>query len=246
MIPVTLLLIYGATLLIPGPAVERFLDETLQSYLPAIPTEGTIILNTVRRLISLRSGVGLIGLVGLLWSTVGGFVSLQLILDKILDIRQRRSFIKQYIVGFSMLVILLALTILSSLLTAISPEIIVKMFNVNSSQWIPFVHIAGRIFFPLVLFITCYFSYRVLPSHALSTLALVIGSSVSTICIYVGRWFFVLYTHHLGRYELIYGTLTFVMLFTFWIYISSIIFLFGAEVAANFQKPKRVIVSPSN
>jgi len=63
-----------------------------------------------------------------------------------------------------------------------------------------------------------------------------IGALVSTLGIYVSREVFVWYSWHLGQYEMIYGSLTFIMLFTFWVYIVCVIVLFGAEVAVTLSK----------
>jgi membrane protein len=239
MIPVCLLLIYGATMLIPGASVERFLEDVLHSYVPTLPG-GTFVVATMNRLITSRSMIGIMGLVGLLWTTIGGFVALQQILDTILEIRKRRSFLVQYVIGFAMLLVLLILTIVSASVTALSPTLVSKFINIHPTTVATFIHLIGRISFPLILFITCYFCYRVLPSYTLSNLSLWIGSIFSTVSIYVCRGLFVVYTHHLGNYELIYGTLAFVMLFTFWIYILSWIFLLGAEISATIEKMKRV------
>jgi membrane protein len=236
-IPMCLLLIFGASLLISGASVEKFLEEVIQSYFPTIPG-GTFVVNTINRLIQVRTTIGIIGLVGLLWTTVGGFVSLQLILDNILEIRNRRSFLFQYVIGFAMLVILLILTVVSASVTALSPQLVSRFTNINATPIVTLIHLIGSLSFPLILFVTCYFCYRVLPSSTMSNIPLLTGSAFSTVSIYVCRELFVVYTHHLGKYELIYGTLTFVMLLTFWIYIVSWIFLLGAEISANIQKTK--------
>jgi len=62
-----------------------------------------------------------------------------------------------------------------------------------------------------------------------------IGALVATLGIYLSREVFVWYSLHLGQYEMIYGSLTFIMLFTFWVYIVCIIVLFGAEVAVTLR-----------
>lgn len=236
LIPVLALLIYGASFIVPGTAVERFLQGILQSYVPAIPTGGAFAPGTIHRLETLGTGVSVIGFVSLLWSTIGGFVTLQQILDTIYEVRRRRSFVLQYVVGFAMMGILLALTITSSLVSVLSPEFVVKLPRAHVSAWLHFVQDVGLITFPLILFATCYCCYRVLPSRPLRQIPLLIGSALATLLIYISRTLFVVYTHHLGNYELMYGTLTFVMLLTFWFYIVCMILLFAAEVSVTIHK----------
>jgi membrane protein len=236
MIPLFLLLIYGASLFIPHTPVKHFLSDVLNSYVPTIPYAKLYLTQNVSRLAESGHAVGIFGVFGLLWTAVGGFVSFQQILDVLWEIRHRRSFVKQYLVGFGMLGILLTLTVISSLVTAVSPMLMQKVFpGGNITLWLALVHDISRVSFPLLLFLTCYFCYRFLPSHTMKNSYLLIGASISTVGIYASRGIFVWYTRHLGHYELIYGSLTFIMLFTFWVYIVCIIVLFGAEFALSLR-----------
>lgn len=246
MIPLALLLIYGASIFVPNTSVQVFLSDILQSYVPTLPDEESYIVENVSRLVSLGSKqVGIVGVIGLLWTTLGGFVSFQQILDMIWEIHHRRSFVKQYIVGFGLLGILLFLTIMTSLATTVSLAIIQRIFtSANLTLWLALFHDISRMSFPLLLFLTCLFCYRFLPSHTIRNSYLLIGALVSTLGIYLSREVFVWYSMHLGQYEMIYGSLTFIMLFTFWVYVVCIIVLFGAEVALtlrNFREQNEII-----
>ena len=237
MIPLALLLIYGATIFISNASVQNFLSDIFQSYVPTLPDAKLYLIENVSRLVALGSRqVGIVGVIGLLWTTVGGFVSFQQILDMIWEIRHKRSFVKQYLVGFGMLGILLSLTIITSLATTVSLELVQRIFmKGNLIFWLALFHDVSRMSFPLLLFFTCYFCYRFLPSDTIRHSYLLIGALVSTLGIYLSRELFVWYSQHLGQYEMIYGSLTFVMLFTFWAYIVCIIVLFGAEVAVTLR-----------
>jgi len=236
LIPVIALLVFVTSWLVPEPVVERFIQGIFQNYVPAIPKEGLFAVNTVKRMMTLREVTGMIGLASLLWSTIGGFVTLQMVLDTIYEIHKRRSFILQYVIGFAMMGILLALTIASSLLAVASPEFVATLTDANANAGLFVVRSAGRIAFPVILFITCYFIYRVLPSRALRNIPLLTGATLATIFIYISRGLFAIYTHHLRNYEIMYGTFTFVMLFTFWIYIVCIILLFAAELSVAMEQ----------
>lgn len=235
MIPLLLLMIYGTSVFVPQSTVQYFLSSVMQSYIPTIPDAKIYLAQNVSRLASLSSGkIGLIGVIGLLWTSVGGFVSFQQILDMIWEVREPRSFIKRYLVGFGMLGILVLLTVISSL-TTIALALTRNFFNNGVPAWLALSHAISHMAFPLLLFITCHFCYRFLPSRTIRNSYLLIGALVSTIGIYFSRDLFMLYTQNMGRYEMIYGSLTFIMLFTFWIYIASVIVLFGAEVAVALE-----------
>lgn len=242
MIPLALLLIYGASVFVPNTSVQKFLYDLLQSYVPTLPDAKSVLVGNLSRLAVLGSKqVGIAGVIGLLWTAIGGFVSFQQILDIIWEIRERRSFIKQYLVGFGMLVILLSLTIITSIQTSISQAVIRKIFaeGNNLTFWLTLFHEISRLSFPLLLYLTCYFCFRFLPSQPIKNSYLLVGALFSTIGIYLSQIVFIWYSQHLKRFEMIYGSLTFIMLFTFWAYIVCVIVLFGAEVAVTLKNLKR-------
>jgi membrane protein len=235
MIPLLLVLIYGSSIFVPHTSILHFLSGVLKSYVPDIPDAKLYLGQTVSRLILLGPRVGVFGVIGLLWSSVGGFVSFQQILDVIWETRRRRSFFKQYLVGFGMLGILLLLTVMSSLVSAMFPLLTSVFTKPAEAYWLALVHSISRVSFPLLLFLTCYVCYRFLPSYPVKNVYLLVGAFVSTVAIYISRELFVRYTGQLGQYEMIYGSLSFIMLFTFWLYIVSVIVLFGAEVAVTLH-----------
>ncbi|HEY8910411.1 MAG TPA: YihY/virulence factor BrkB family protein [Desulfosporosinus sp.] len=237
MIPLALLLVYGASIFISNSSVQNYLSDILQSYVPSLPDAQLYLVENVSRLVALGSKqVGLVGVIGLLWTTVGGFVSFQQILDMIWETPHRRSFVKQYLVGFGMLGILLSLTVITSLATSVSLALVQRIFTKGDlTFWLALFHDISLLSFPLLLFLTCHFCYRFLPSNTIKHSYLLIGALVSTLGIYLSREVFFWYSLHLGQYEMIYGSLTFFMLFTFWVYIVCIIVLFGAEVAVTLK-----------
>ncbi|CAA7602160.1 Virulence factor BrkB [Acididesulfobacillus acetoxydans] len=233
MIPLALLLVYGASLFfVQHGVILNFLLNVVESYVPTLPQGKLYLTENITHLALMNDRIGIIGGVGLLWTTLGGFVSLQRILDAIWEVREPRSFLKQYLVGFIMLGVLLFLTLLSSLTSTLSLTHSLGRVGLKAVFLrLDFFQTASYVLFPLLLFLTCYFCFRILPSHQLKNSCLVTGSLISTLGIYLSREAFVWYTGHLGVYEMIYGSLTFIMLFTLWAYIVSIIVLLGAEAA---------------
>ncbi len=237
LLPLLALLIYCTSFFVSNATVGSVVRHILQSFVPHIPSEAAFVQSTVNHVITYRQNISLIGMGGLLWGTIGGFVCLQQILDAIYEVHRRRGFIRQYLIGFVMMGILLALTLASSVASLVSPKLI-DAFTAAGNNTLGF-HLLkywGEIMFPIILFITCYCCYRILPSRQLRNRFLFTGALTATVLIYVGRVLFVLYTHYLGNYHIMYGTLTFVMLFVFWIYIACILLLFGALVAVVLEQ----------
>lgn len=230
MVPLIFVLLYTASFLIPGAEVDKFATSALGSIVPIIPAENTILLMTVSRLTQLGTHQGIIGFIGLLWTAVGGFVSFQQALDTIWETRHRRSFVLQYVVSFGMIALLLLFTVLSLILMEIVP--VLTHLYVN---WLWLGVVSHVSFFVLVL-VTCYVSFRFLPTHASPPIYLFIGALFTTIVTYISREVFTFYVHMLGTSASIYGTLSFIMLFLFWVYIVATIVLLGAELAAGLAR----------
>lgn len=234
MIPILLLAVIVTTHFLPPFVVESFLIGTLHSYLPALPGTMNIVPATVQRLEQVDAEVRVIGLLGTLWSIVGGFVSVQFVLDTIWGIRKRRSFLRQYLVGFVMLAILLSLTLASALVTEVPPRLLHHL-ALPPLVWYPMLRVAALLLFPLLLFVTCFVVYSILPSRTLPLPSRLIGAGVATAGIYISRSLFAIYTHHLGQYQTVYGALSFIMLLTFWIYIVTVITLVGGAIAVSID-----------
>ncbi len=230
MVPLIFVLLYAASFLIPSAGVDKFATSALGSIVPLIPAENTILLMTISRLTTLGTHQGIIGFVGLLWTAVGGFVSFQQALDTIWETRHRRSFVLQYVVSFGMIALLLLMTVLSLILIEMVP-----VLTYLHIEWI-WLAIASRVSFFLLLLVTCYISFRFLPTHASPPIYPLIGALFTTIVIYISREVFTFYVHMLGASASLYGTLSFIMLFLFWVYIVATIVLLGAELAAGLAR----------
>ena|GEM_PF-772103 len=230
MIPLLLLVIYGGSIVIPLSYLNRFLGEFLQTYVPTVPVYKGLVLQTVTHLEKAGGTMSIIGFGGLIWNTVGGFVSFQYILDVIWGVRHRRGFIRQYVVGLIALLFLVTLTAASAVVDTVTPRVVSGIKpEAQAAQWFAVAHWTAQGSFPFFLLLTCYFCYRFLPSTALNGRILWLGSALATAAIYISHWLFLIYTQHLGNYTVIYGSLAFIMLLLFWIYIVSAIVLFTGE-----------------
>jgi len=234
--PLLVLVVYGTSVFVPHTPVERFLLELLHAYFPALPKGDLFIDANVTRLMDVGAKVGLVSAITLIWSATTGFIAVQHALDVIFEHEEPRSFIARRLVAFLMMVILLFVTLTSALFIAVLPAIQNSVFqHIHLVHWAFVMQRASRMLFPLSLFVGCFVFYRYLPSRKTSVIYAVSGAFVTTLLLDVGRSMFVWYASHLVRYELIYGTLTVVMLFVLWMYLASIALLFGAEIAAGLQ-----------
>lgn len=235
--PLIILVIYGASLIVPHLQIGDMLMKALQPYYPSVPKANGFIQNTIGDLDTVGGKIGLLSFVTLMWSATSAFIAVQQAMDKIFEIEEQRSFFARRMVAFLMLILLVIVAILSAVTLAVYPLVFERVsWWPVIAQWASALHNLTRILYPLSLFVTCFIFYRFLPSRRVDVNSVMIGALVSTVILDLARTLFVVYAAHLVTYHLIYGGLTVVMLLVLWMYIAGIILLFGAEIAACLER----------
>jgi membrane protein len=235
--PLLLLALYTLSVAFPHGSTEKVLMDLLRPYFPALQDTQSIISLNITQLSEGRD-VGLISAATLLWSATSGFIALQQALDTIYNTHtsQQRSFVTRRLVGFAMLLILLLLTLGSAIVLGLSPVLHAsRLMQTGMFRWFDPLHGLSRIIFPLSLVLGFIISFRYLPSRRIDWVYLFPGALVSALALDIGRHGFVWYVTHISRYQVIYGGLTTVMLLILWMYIGSMLVLFGAEVSAALE-----------
>ena len=233
--PLLLLAIYALSVAVPQSSVETLLMDILRPYFPAMENAQKVIATNLGQLAQ-GTDVGVVSAVTLVWSATSGFIALQQALDTIYGNEQQRSFVTRRLVGFVMLVILLLLTLGSALVLWVFPVIRINLVTFPAIlPWLLLIHALSRVIFPLSLILGFIISFRYLPSRRIDWVYLFPGALVSALTLDVGRHVFVWYATHISKYQVIYGGLTTVMLLVLWMYIGSMLVLFGAEVSAALE-----------
>jgi membrane protein len=229
--PLLLLLLYGASWLLPHWYSEQAVLSMIRPYFPTLPNE---VVRNWDQLMSAGARVGLISAISLLWSAGSGFIAVQQALDIIWEVAEPRSYLSRRLMAFGMLMVLLLLTVLSAIGTALLSPL--RSAAAGFPAWVGVLHTASRFLFPLSVLLGLLVFYRYLPSRSMAWRHLIPAALIATAALDGGRKLFVGYAGHLVTYQLIYGSLAAVMLFVLWVYIASILMLFGAEVARALER----------
>lgn len=232
--PLLALMIYAASVLLPADHIGSLVSGMLQPYFPLSPAQSLPTLNIVH-LTDIGEKVGLLSIITLAWSATSGFIAVQQAMDVILETDQQRSYVGRRLIGFGMLVILLLITVGSAIAMALYPAVHASPLNRAMAPLIQLVHVISRVVFPVSLFFGFLVFYRYLPKRSAPWIYLLPGGFVAALLLDLGRAVFVWYASHLGSYEVVYGSLTAVMLLVIWMYIASMVMLFGAEVSAALE-----------
>jgi membrane protein len=236
MFPLLLLMIYAASYLFPHSQIEYAVVTALGPYYPALPEARKFIAQNVSTLRTAGAKVGIISGISFTWSATSGFIAVQQAMDVIFDVHvhEQRSFVSRRLVAIATLLIMILLSVFSAVLMAVHPMdwLVSNPFIV---RWLPLVQRASRILFPISLFITCYIFYRFFSSRNLEPVYVLCGAFIATLALDGARFVFTHYASSLVTYHILYGGLETVMVLILWMYIASMMMLFGAEVAASLR-----------
>ena len=202
----------------------------------AFPSLDPKIMNNLLRIIRDRKIVGGVGIVGLVWTSTWVFSSLRTALNIVFQVDTSRSILRGK--GIDLLMILLAGTFL-----LISMVLTSGVTFVQGYRFSPFLNMMPVIRFILKYLIPffftfwmCFLIYKIIPNEKIRIKTALQAALFTSVLWEVSKQLFGWYVLHLGRFSILYGSLSTVAIFFLWIYYSSVILLLGGEVAFLVEK----------
>lgn len=185
------------------------------------------------------SGLGLIAIVGLVYAATGMMAAIRFALNRAWDVDEHRPFFQGkavdllLILGASVLVLLsVGLSIASGFVERYAAEAL-------STAGIPgsLVTWGFGLLVPVILtFLSVVFLYRVVPAASPSLGEVWLPALAVALAFGLLQSLFAVYLRHFGNYNAVYGSLGAVLAFLFFVYLASIVFLFGAQAAARWSE----------
>ena len=219
------------------PEFYRFVLEKLVHSFPSATGE---ISQQIMKLISFR-GKGTWGLIlyGLLSYQV--FASLERSLNAVFRVKKKRHMFFSVLVSFVVVTCVIVLLLLSFAAASVMP--LLNAFK----PYLPGVRIGKLTGFLiqfvipfLLVLVTVAMVYRILPNARVRTSSAFSGGLFTALFLEVAKHLFTWYVAsvvHLGK---VYGSLTAFILFLLWMFYSACIFLIGAEIVRNLNRPKNI------
>lgn len=235
--PLLLAFVFAASFILEG---ERAYREVVDLVTEAIPISRGVVEQNVRQVVDLRGTVGIVGLVGLLWSATGVFTVLARNINRAWSEAEPRSFLKRRLVALAMigtLATLLVLSLLSTTILDLLPRLRVPLWGgvsvYETTLWTVLSSLAPWLF-TFLMFLALYLWA---PSVEVEWKAAFWGALVAALAWEITKGAFAWYVSSgLVQYELIYGSLGTVVALMFWIYLSSWIALFGAHLSVAIAR----------
>jgi len=211
--------------------IRHYLQNALPSFDPRI-------MKNILRIIQDRKIVGVLGIGGLIWTSTWVFSSLRTALNMVFQVDKGRGVIRGK--GIDLLMILLAGTFLLSSMLFTSVITIVQGYRFSPFlNMVPIIRFILKYFIPfLFTFWMCFLIYKIIPNKKIHFKTALQTAFFTSLFWEVAKQFFGWYVLHLGKFSMVYGSLSTLAIFFIWVYYSSTILLLGGEVAFLLEKER--------
>jgi membrane protein len=185
-----------------------------------------------------RKIVGILGVAGLIWSSTWVFSSLRIALNTVFQVEKGRGMIGG--AGIDLLMIFLAGIFLVASMAVSSAVTFIQGFHFNFLLDLgPLLRFLLKYVIPFFFSFWMFFLvYKIVPNKSGSFKSAFQAACFTSILWEAAKQFFGWYVLHLGRFSMLYGSLSTLAIFFLWLYYSSVILILGGEVAFLLEKEK--------
>lgn len=236
LIPLLLLLLaFLGTYLYSDREILNHIRHYLERVVPSLDPR---IMENLLKIVRDRKIVGILGMAGLIWTSTWTFSSIRISFDLIFQARKGRGpFHGKAIDLFMVLlagVFLLASMILTSGMTFLQGYPFSLYVNMK-----PLVRLVLKYVLPYFLTFWMFVSiYKIVPPAKIRFKTAFQSAFFASLLWEVAKQLFGWYILHVGRFSMIYGSLSTLVVFFLWVYYSSVIVLLGGEMVFLLEKGK--------
>ncbi len=188
-----------------------------------------------------RKIVGMLGVGGLIWGSTWVFGSLRISLNIVFRVEKGRGALRGKEIDLLMIFLVVGLLLMSMSITSVVAFIQKYRFGF----FIDLGLIARFIVRYLIPFLFTYWTffliYEIIPNKKVPVKPAFQAALFSSLFWEVAKQLFGWYVLHLGRFSMVYGSLSILAIFFLWIYYSSAILLLGGEVCCLLEKNRSEI-----
>jgi len=214
---------------------DQDIVDHIRAYMEkAAPTLDPEIMQSIWELIQGRQIVGVLGIGGLIWTSTWVFASLRSALNIVMKAERSRSIVRGKAIDILMIFLVTAFLLVSMALTSFVAFIqnYELPFQIGPIlQWI--LKYILPYFFTYWMF---FLIYKIIPNRQIHLKTAMLTALFTSLLWEVAKQFFGWYVLHLSRFPLIFGSLSALVIFVFWVYYSSAILLLGGEAAYLLER----------
>ncbi len=206
------------------------------------PGAEDLLRDALESMAAVRGGVGIVSLVGLLWSGSNLFGALRRGLNAATGATRRRTFVHGRMLDLSiagLTGLMLGLSVgVTALLTFLQQS--EQLGGDSPFAWLGWVLRAIGVLIPITLATGILGTmYRLVPAQRLGWQPALAGGLLGAVGFEVGKNAFVWYTANFGSFDAVYGPIATGVILLIWLYYSSMIFLAGAAFGSSISSAAR-------
>lgn len=216
--------------------------ETIQymtTYMKSmIPFSRQQVLRSLFSVVKAKKILGLVGIIGLLWTLSRVFGSIRTVLDAVFEVKEGRGIFQGKLFDLKMMflcsIFFLAtvlVTSLSSLLKSVSPKILGTKFLYLGMRG-ELISLLLAFFFTFCMF---FFLYKFIPYRRMRTKTAFYAALGASVLWELAKQGFRLYLFNVVDLSKVYGSFGLLFALVFWVYYSCIVFILGAEMGWVWQ-----------
>jgi len=206
-----------------------------------IPDLSAAIVNDIRNLLEKRNTIGIIGFLFLLFASDLAVLEAKRSLDVIFRLEKRKN--PLFVKGESTILILIS-GIIIAFLFILNPifKMLIKLNLpvLSTTLYIIAQIVSSRIFVLFTIFLLFTSAYYFLPSKRIEGKYILMAGGITTGLWTIVRVLFAWYLKYHSNINLVYGSLTAIIVTILWVYYTSLIFLFSAEFVSSLKEKREM------
>jgi membrane protein len=202
-----------------------------------VPSSDPKLMRNVLRIIQDRRIVGVVGIAGLLWTSTWVFSSIRTAFNTVFHEETGRGLIRGKAIDLFMILLAGGFLLVSMTLSSV-------MTYVQGSHFTSYLKPLIRFFLKYLVpfffsFWMFFLIYKIVPNKKIRWRPALQAACFSSLLWEVAKQLFGWYVTHLGKFSMVYGSLSALAVFFLWIYYSSAILVLGGEVAFLLESGKQ-------
>jgi membrane protein len=229
--PLLLLVITLGNIVLRGSNATQLVLARVASFLPGSASIAFAAIEAITTAEPVLLGLGTLGL---LWSSLGVFLTLGYALNRVWDLPRDRPLVTQYLFAVALVLSvggLLVLSLVLSTLVVIPPLLPATLAGLGLPEVDPRVLVFPAVFDLLIVTVAAAILYRVLPNTAVRMRDVWFPALLMALVWEAVKLSFNWYLGGVAHFDRIYGPVAAVAGLMFWMYVSSVLLLLGAELS---------------
>ncbi len=235
-------LLLGLSLLGSVTADEKDRIAVLTFVFRYLPTQLDFISEQLDAFRQTRGQIGVAGGLGLIWASLGVFGAITSAVNEAWGVEKQRSFWKHRMVSFLMLVAAGSFMIVALLMVTAVQIAEASWFGVMLSRfhWLIVLQTLTLRYSAVILFIVAIgLIFYFIPNAKTRFRDVWVGAILTGLLWRATFFGFAWYIKHNSRLTMIHGSIAAVVVFLLWVYVSSIILMYGVEFTAAYARLRR-------